>query len=111
MSTDEIKDCSFCGKPIVGGSAVEGLACVCSFAAPSGSAAKCEWWTGDKKSGFTTCQNAAGWQHTKWTPKGERVWKLCDNHKQLLLSSYNETWRAKEQPEWTPIMPPNDQAH
>ncbi len=87
--------------------ALEIIKTAISLAAPHGSAAKCEWWSGDKKSGFTTCQNAADWQHSKWTSKGERVWKLCDHHKQLLLASYNETWRAKEQPEWTPIMPPN----
>ena len=39
MSTTEIKDCKKCGKPIVCGivSVVEGLACECSFAAPTGS--------------------------------------------------------------------------
>jgi len=70
-----------------------------------GSAAKCEWWSGDKKSGFTTCQSIAAWQHVKHTRKGEQVWKLCEHHKRLLLDSYAPAWRVKEELEWTPILP------
>jgi len=38
MNTSEIQDCPKCGRPIVCGSAVAGLACECSLAAPVGSA-------------------------------------------------------------------------
>ena len=73
------------------------------------SAARCEWWYHTKtRSGIeTTCPNAAAWQHVTYHRGRQSVWILCDQHKRLVLDSYNPTWRAKEEPEWTPILPPN----
>lgn len=72
-----------------------------------GSVAACEWWTGDKKSGFVTCGRDAVWQHIKETYRGRRVWRLCEQHKRALLESYNDQSRGKEEPQWKRIKPLN----
>ena len=71
--------------------------------------ARCEWWYHAKtRSGIeTTCPNAAAWQHVIYRRGNQIVWILCDQHKRLVLDSYNPAWRSKEEPEWTPIVPPN----
>lgn len=58
---------------------------------------QCEW--SDEKN--VQCSNTAAWRHHS-TDKHQRqkIWKLCDGHKRMLLNSYNETWRAKETSEW-----------
>ena len=76
-----------------------------SLAPATCSASRCEWWTGNKKQGFETCPNQADWQ---WPNPRGKIWKLCDAHKRLVLESYNEATRKKEEPEWTRLVTPND---
>jgi hypothetical protein len=59
---------------------------------------RCEWIMGRGK-------QAKRCDHPAWWGKECRagMWRLCDEHKRLLLDSYNKTWREKEEPEWKPI--------
>lgn len=69
--------------------------------AAHGSAAICEW----EKSKGVMCDSHAVW--TAPTQRGR--WMLCDFHKTMLLTSYNETYRRVDEPKWRRLpMPPNE---
>jgi len=58
----------------------------------------CEWTIKKGK-----CGAPAAWQHATIQRGVMRIWSLCEHHKSILLESYNEKTRAKEEPEWTRI--------
>lgn len=62
---------------------------------------QCEWYIGKRKKGHR-CEAASGWVH-------QSGWFLCDEHKIMLLDSYNEDFRRQDAPKWKPIKNPNPQ--
>lgn len=64
----------------------------------------CQWtMNGFRKKEHRQCDLKA-----VWSRHGEKPWLLCDAHKRMLLESYNEQFRAKEEPEWKPISEKSD---
>jgi hypothetical protein len=69
--------------------------------ADAAGSAVCNWYKTGKG---MRCDSPAIWS----APTQRGQWLLCDFHKTMLLSSYNDEYRKKDEPRWKRLpLPPN----